>query len=761
MVPVITLLQGIKLLMETVNEILPEEFLPHSLNTNYVEVRAGIVGSVNFNYTLPGSPLGKYMVTASVSKSGNAGYNTTSFELDRFDINTSADKPVYSSSENITVSGYTNYRSGNVNANVNVTVKKNFAINPSFETDLDNNGQPDGWIPAGSPWNGTGTRDTVSRTGSYSVKIYRSAANITEGLWYYPNMYVISAGTHYTFSTWVRTDNIAGGNVRLWVAWYNSTTPLATAINAQHIIDTQDGWVLVQGDATSPGNANNVRVHLVSNIVGNVWFDDVNIEPESNPAVYSASKISDTYYNFSFSLNDASSYIVYTNGSYEANCTLNRSSTTIFTVRNLTVNASAGGPFEPGAGSVRITGYAADSQTRMAVPNAFVNINISYPNGTLRTYANTTNAAGYYTYTIATPQTGGTYLVNVTAKDYQNVMGSANNTFRVRLNAGVQTDRTQYNPNETAQITVNMNDTGAGSATVNITVWNPSGASGNFSTLYGNVTYQGSGIYRMNFSDTAMTGNYSVNVSVSNDTDNGQASTVFKVRKLNVTIASIEAKVGDSISISGRVEDETTHATVANTSVNITIANSTSIISLTNTTSNAQSVYNIVSSAYTEHAGRYNITMNATDQNNIKGSAVLQYIVNLSVNLTLDQSAYNPNEIITATIDVRESTASMASGAIVVADLTYYNGTVILSNTTATDADGRAVVSFNAPAGESYFIYVMASKNGIDGSASILSHSSNLRIWTDKGEALIGSPAWASNTAPEKYRNITIKADCT
>jgi len=79
----------------------------------------------------------------------------------------------------------------------------------------------------------------------------------------------------------------------------------------------------------------------------------------------------------------------------------------------------------------------------------------------------------------------------------------------------VQTDRTQYNPNETAQITVNMNDTG--SATVNITVWNPSGLSRNFSTLYGNVTYQGSGIYRANYSDTAMTGNYTVNVSASND----------------------------------------------------------------------------------------------------------------------------------------------------------------------------------------------------------------------------------------------------
>jgi len=256
-----------------------------------------------------------------------------------------------------------------------------------------------------------------------------------------------------------------------------------------------------------------------------------------------------------------------------------------------------------------------------------------------------------------------------------------------------------------------MNDTGAGSTAVNITVWNPSGLSRNFSTLYGNVTYQGSGIYRANFSDTAMIGNYTVNVSVINDTDNGQTSTVFKVRKLNVTIAGIAAKVGDSISIFGRVEDETTHAAESNSSVNITIANSTSIISLTNTTSNAQSGYNVVSAAYTERAGMYNITMNATDQNNIKGSALLPYIVNLRVNLTLDKTTYDPNEIITATIDVRESTASMASGAIVVTDLTDYNGTVISSNTTAADADGKAVVSFNAPGGNSsYFVNVTALK---------------------------------------------------
>jgi len=65
------------------------------------------------------------------------------------------------------------------------------------------------------------------------------------------------------------------------VAWYNGTTPLATAINAQQIIDSQMAGAGA-GDATSPDNADNVRVHMVSNIVGNVWFDDVNIEPESN-----------------------------------------------------------------------------------------------------------------------------------------------------------------------------------------------------------------------------------------------------------------------------------------------------------------------------------------------------------------------------------------------------------------------------------------------------------------------------------------------
>jgi len=55
------------------SENVSDEPLPRSLNTNYVEVTARIVGHANFNYTLPDSPPGKYTVTASVSKIGNAG----------------------------------------------------------------------------------------------------------------------------------------------------------------------------------------------------------------------------------------------------------------------------------------------------------------------------------------------------------------------------------------------------------------------------------------------------------------------------------------------------------------------------------------------------------------------------------------------------------------------------------------------------------------------------------------------------------------
>ncbi|VVB97465.1 Cytochrome c7 c [uncultured archaeon] len=714
---------------------------------------------VNFIFTLPTSPLGNYTITAGASTGENAGYNTTIFELDQFDINTATDRAVYTASGTTTASGITTYRGAGANASVNIIVKKNLAFNPSFETDLDNNSLPDGWRGAGD---GIKTQDTVPRTGSYSARILKFPANATEGEWNYSSLYVISPGTGYTFSVWAKTDNSTGGNLRLWVEWYNGTGSISTAINTQRTIWEQNGWVSLQGSASSPANADNVKIHLVSDTVGNVWFDDLNIEPENNSPVYTANITSNTSYSATFSLTNASSYILYANGSYVANGTLGRSNTTVFSVRRLDVNTSAGGPFESGAGNVTITGYATDNRTGMAIPNATVYFNITYPNSTLINYTNTTNVQGYYNHTIRTPQPGGTYRVNISVKDYQDVTGTANVTFRVRLNLSVQTNRTQYNPNETAQITVNVSDstTGISGGVVNITVSAPSNVTRNFSTLYGNVTDRGSGIYSANYSDTTAAGIYTVNASASNGTDNGNASASFRVRRLNVTIQDISAKVGESRSIFARVEDETNATTIANAAVNMTISNLTSIVNQINTTSLNQSGYNILSQAFTDQAGKYNVTINATDTDGIRGNALLPYTVNLSVNLTLSQTAYNPGENITAVIAVREniSTSGSLYGAAVVATLTRYDGTIISSNTTATNTNGEAVVNFTAPDDySSYFVNVTSSKNGIDGTASHLFATSNLRIWTDKGEVLIGGSAWASNSAPEEYRNITLK----
>ncbi|NJD76264.1 MAG: hypothetical protein FIB08_04105 [Candidatus Methanoperedens sp.] len=713
----------------------------------------------SFIFTLPVSPPGNYTITAGASTGENAGYNTAVFELDQFDINTATDRAVYTTSGSISASGTTTYRGAGANASMNITVKKNFAFNPSFETDVDNNSLPDGWRGAG---NGIKTQDTIPRTGTYSARILRYPANATEGEWNYSSLYTILPDTGYTFSVWVKTDNTTGGDVRLWVEWYNGTGSISTAINTRKTVWEQNGWVSLQGSASSPANADNVKVHLVSDTVGSVWFDDLSIEPENNPPVYMANITSNTSYSNTFSLANASSYILYTNGSYIANGTLSRSNTTIFTVRRLDINASAGGPFEPGAGNVTITGYATDNRTGMAISNATVYFNITYPNSTLVNYTNTTNTQGYYNHTLSTPQVSGTYLLNITVRDNQDVTGTANITFRVRLNLSVETSRTQYNPDETAQITVNVSDsiTGISGGVVNITVSSPSNSTRNFSTLYWNVTDRGSGVYTANYSGTTATGIYTVNASASNGTDNGNASAAFRVRRLNIAIQNISAKVGETRSIFARVEDETNATTIANATVNITISNLTSIVNQTNTTSLNQSGYNILSQAFTGQAGRYNVTVNATDSAGITGSVVLPYVVNLSVNLTLSQTAYNPGENITAVIAVREniSTTGTAYAATVVTTLNSYNGTTISSNTTATNAGGEAVVNLTAPDDySSYFINVTSSKSGIGGTASRLFTTSNLRIWTNKGEVLIGGSAWASDSAPEEYRNLTLK----
>ncbi|HYN44979.1 MAG TPA: cytochrome c3 family protein [Candidatus Limnocylindrales bacterium] len=408
---------------------------------------------VNFTFTLPGMPIGNYTIRANASKTGNAGSDYSFFELDSFDINAMPGKPVYTSDENITINGITTYRGGNANAGVNLTVKKNYAVNPSFETDLDNNSQPDGWIPA---WEGIMAQDTPARTGSKSVKIWRSPANITEGLWYYPNMYVISPNTNYTFSTWARTDNISGGSVRLWVAWYNGTTSLTTAANIIRTINSQNGWVFMQGSAVSPGNANNVRVHLVSNIAGSVWFDDVNIEPWNNPVVYTSSVISSPAYSFGLSLPGVSSYIAYVNGSFAANSTLNRTNLTLFTIRSLDVNASAGGPYNQGSGNVTISGYVLDNGTKMTVRQAVVDINITYPDSSIKKYSTTANTLGYYNLSINTPGLAGTYSISITARDYQNIKGTTNTSFNTGLIPTLSTGNEYINNGLSQNLTVEM-----------------------------------------------------------------------------------------------------------------------------------------------------------------------------------------------------------------------------------------------------------------------------------------------------------------
>ncbi|NJD53672.1 MAG: hypothetical protein FIB07_12480 [Candidatus Methanoperedens sp.] len=395
-----------------------------------------------FNYPLTDSPLGNYTIAVSANKTGNAGFNSTIVELDSFDLSATVGKPVYTSNENITISGVTAYRGANSNAGVNLAIKKDLAINPSFETDLDANSQPDGWIPA---WDGIMTRDAAARTGNYTVKVSRSAGNVTEGLWYYPNMYVVSPNTNYTFGMWARTDNFTGGSVRLWASWYNGTTSIATAINAIKTINSQNGWTFIQGSAVSPLNANNVRVHLVSNILGSVWFDDVNIEPPDNTAVYTSGTTSDPAYSFNLSLPGPGSYIAYVNGNYTTNGTLSRTNTTTFTTRILDVTASAGGPYGQGSGNVTISGNVTDNSTKMNIRGAAVDIEIIYPDNSTKKYTNTSNILGYYELIIATPGLAGKYSVNITARDYQGVKGTANTQFNIGLISTLSTEKIYIN----------------------------------------------------------------------------------------------------------------------------------------------------------------------------------------------------------------------------------------------------------------------------------------------------------------------------
>jgi len=157
-------------------------------------------------------------------------------------------------------------------------------------------------------------------------------------------------------------------------------------------------------------------------------------------------------------------------------------------------------------------------------------------------------------------------------------------------------------------------------------------------------------------------------------------------------------------------------------------------------------------------SGNYTLNISASDPYGLNGSAQpINVPVRFRVSTQFDKISYEPGNNVTAYVRAFNGTGYEPDVA-VTSQLTYaINSSIIDTRVTTANSSGMASVSFTLPGDlTSYYVKSTASKNGITGNTTGVIATSNLRIWTDKGEVQIGDPIWPENAAPEEYRNITI-----
>ncbi len=146
----------------------------------------------------------------------------------------------------------------------------NLVPNPGFETP-----SPAYWEDGGSssPFCGRNWVGDISHSGDHSVRIWGSASFCTG--WWRCDHFTVSAGLPYTFSGWIKTNNLSD-EAFLTLAFYTSTSsvdPIAEYTSSQ-VIGSSD-WITATGSAIAPTGVYSARVYCKLSGTGTAWFDDI------------------------------------------------------------------------------------------------------------------------------------------------------------------------------------------------------------------------------------------------------------------------------------------------------------------------------------------------------------------------------------------------------------------------------------------------------------------------------------------------------
>lgn len=145
----------------------------------------------------------------------------------------------------------------------------NAVINPSFESDDDADGYPDGW------WSRpTASRDTsTSRSGAASLRILPAANYVFQN-------FALTPDTEYVLGGWIRTEGVSGAR-GVWLA-FRQLTPAGATLAEIPAVSGTTPWTYYEIRFRTPVGHESGRLDLGYDFTsGTAWFDDIVLSPVS------------------------------------------------------------------------------------------------------------------------------------------------------------------------------------------------------------------------------------------------------------------------------------------------------------------------------------------------------------------------------------------------------------------------------------------------------------------------------------------------
>ncbi|TFH47430.1 MAG: hypothetical protein E4G94_00055 [ANME-2 cluster archaeon] len=359
---------------------------------------------------------------------------------------------------------------------------------------------------------------------------------------------------------------------------------------------------------------------------------------------------------------------------YNASTVITSNNTT-FKVRGLNVSLNAGGPYVVDNNAI-ITGYIRDLENNSVISGATVNITISNSSGMVNQSEVTSAANGSYSYTRAV-DLAGDYNVSVNATDLNSITGTANDSYEVKYDVSLTTNRTSCNSGDYIEVNVSVHDKSSvdvSTATVTVLIDIPGFGIETMSTGNGRLVYS-AGNYSGTFTNTTNLGLYNMTVTATTAIASGDDTSSVRVSTLSVTeiLDKTVYIAEDTVYVWGSVYDNEAGVNASGASYNVSIWRGAQYINSNTSSTNSTGGYSVSFPGLS--AGSYTANVDVTyDEDNLIGSNTTSFGIRYNVTTTLPSPIYNVGQTVDINISVFDT------GVVPVSD---GNLTVTITNSTA------------------------------------------------------------------------------